>query len=99
MLHAITLPPFTPAELAEAGRRAEAGGRADLAARFYRALADHFGEAPEAAEARDALVRIGTQGRDDARDDLARTAGSTPRTQVRILVVLGRLWPWAELPP
>jgi hypothetical protein len=96
MMHATTPPPFTPAELADAGRRAEAGGKADLAGRFYRALTEHFAEAPEAAEAREALGRIGAQALDDALDDRARTAGR--RALARAMAVLGRLWPWAGPP-
>jgi len=58
MLHAS--PQFTPAQLVEAGRRAEAEGRLDLAVQFYRHLVEHFSEAVEAAEAHGALGRIGT---------------------------------------
>jgi hypothetical protein len=52
-------PPFTPAQLIDAGRRAEVEGRLDLAVRFYTALTEHFAEAPETAEAHGALGRIG----------------------------------------
>jgi hypothetical protein len=52
-------PPFTPGQLVDAGRRAETEGRADLAVQFYRALTEHFAEAPQAAEAHAALGRIG----------------------------------------
>ena len=52
-------PPFTPAQLIDAGRRAEAENRFDLAVQFYRALIEHFAEAPETVEAFDALARIG----------------------------------------
>jgi hypothetical protein len=58
MVHA--LPQFTPAQLIESGRRAEAEGRLDLAVQFYRHLVEHFAEAVEAAEAHGALGRIGT---------------------------------------
>jgi hypothetical protein len=58
MVHA--LPQFTPAQLIESGRRAEAEGRLDLAVQFYRHLTEHFAEAVEAAEAHGALGRIGT---------------------------------------
>jgi hypothetical protein len=52
-------PQLTPAQLIDAGRRAEAQGRADLAIQFYRYLTEYFAEAVEAAEAHNALGRIG----------------------------------------
>jgi hypothetical protein len=58
MVHAT--PQFTPAQLIESGRRAEAEGRLDLAVQFYRHLTEQFAEAVEAAEAHGALGRIGT---------------------------------------
>ena len=42
MVHAP--PQFTPAQLIESGRRAEAEGRLDLAVQFYRHLTEHFAE-------------------------------------------------------
>jgi hypothetical protein len=54
-----TAPQLTPAQLIDAGRRAEAQGRQDLAVQFYRYLTDYFAEAVEAAEAHNALGRIG----------------------------------------
>jgi hypothetical protein len=58
MVHAS--PQFTPAQLIDSGRRAEAEGRLDLAVQFYRHLTEHFADAVEAAEAHGALGRIGT---------------------------------------
>jgi hypothetical protein len=52
-------PQFTPAQLIDAGRRAESEGRPDLAVQFYRHLTEHFAEAAQAAEAYGALGRIG----------------------------------------
>src|SRR5262245_34191072 len=52
-------PQLTPAQLIDAGRRAEAQGRPDLAVQFYRYLTEYFAEAVEAAEAHNALGRIG----------------------------------------
>jgi len=52
-------PQFTPAQLIDSGRRAEAEGRLDLASRFYGHLTEHFADAPEAAEAHGSLGRIG----------------------------------------
>ena len=57
-------PQFTPAQLIDSGRRAEAEGRLDLAAQFYRHLADQFAETAEAAEARSSLGRIGAASAD-----------------------------------
>jgi hypothetical protein len=52
-------PQFTPKQLLDAGRRAEAEGRLDLAHQFYGHLSDHYGHTPEAAEGRDLLARMG----------------------------------------
>ena len=57
MVH--TSPQFTPPQLLEAGHRAEAEGKLDLAAQFYRHLTEHYVYTPEAAEARNGLGRIG----------------------------------------
>lgn len=50
---------FTPPQLLEAGQRAEAEGRFDLAAQFYRHLTEHYAFTGEAAEARNGLGRVG----------------------------------------
>ena len=52
-------PHFSPQQLIDAGRRAEAEGQFNYAAQFYRHLTDHFPYTAEAAEARNALGRIG----------------------------------------
>ena len=52
-------PQFTPRQLLEAGRRAEAEGKLADADQLYRHLADHFAYTAEAAEARNGLGRIG----------------------------------------
>jgi hypothetical protein len=52
-------PQFTPAQLIDAGRRAESEGRPDLAVQFYRHLTENFAEAAQAAEAYGALGRLG----------------------------------------
>ena len=49
---------FTPRQLLDAGRHAEAEGRLDLAHQFYRHLADQYGYTAEAAEGRSHLARI-----------------------------------------
>jgi len=53
-------PQLTPAQLLDAGRRAEAEGRPDLAGRFYGHLTRHFADTAEAAEAHGALARVET---------------------------------------
>lgn len=57
MVHASSQ--FTPPQLLEAAHRAEAEGKLDLAAQFYRHLTDHHAHTAEAAEARNGLGRIG----------------------------------------
>lgn len=54
-------PQFTPAQILEAGRRAEADGRVEYAVQFYRHLTDHHARSQEALSAREALTRIGTR--------------------------------------
>jgi hypothetical protein len=51
-------PQLTPAQLLDAGRRAEAEGRPDLAGSFYGHLTQHFADTAEAAVAHDALARV-----------------------------------------
>jgi hypothetical protein len=52
-------PQFTPRQLLDAGRRAEAEGKLDHANQLYRHLTDHYAYTAEAAEARNGLGRIG----------------------------------------
>ncbi len=52
-------PQFTPAQVLAAGRRAEAEGKPDLAEHFYRHVVEHYGATPDAAVARDGLIRLG----------------------------------------
>lgn len=52
-------PQFTPRQLLDAGRRAEAEGKLDHAIQLYRHLTDHYAYTAEAGEARDGLGRIG----------------------------------------
>lgn len=51
-------PQFSPAQVLEAGRRAEAEGKYDYAVQFYRHLVTHFATSAEAGSARDGLDRI-----------------------------------------
>jgi hypothetical protein len=55
-------PQFTPRQLLDAGRRAEAEGKLDLAHQFYGHLSQYYGHTAEAAEGRHSLARIGTAG-------------------------------------
>jgi hypothetical protein len=52
---------FTPAQILEAGRRAEIEGRVDFAVQFYRHLMDHMPRTPEASVAEQALLRLAVQ--------------------------------------
>jgi hypothetical protein len=52
-------PQFTPRQLLDAGRRAEAEGKLDHAIQLYRHLTDHYAYTAEAADARNGLGRIG----------------------------------------
>lgn len=105
-------PQFTPAQLIDAGRRAEQQGRPDLAVRFYRHLTEHFPEAREAAEAHNALGRIGAaqalplgpqlsrQAPDAARQIRTTARRDRYRTGRALTVLLGVLgWLLAVLGP
>lgn len=52
-------PQFTPRQLLDAARRAEAEGKLDLAHQFYAHLSHHYGHTAEAAEGRQALAHLG----------------------------------------
>lgn len=49
---------FTPVQVLQAARRAEAEGKMDYALQFYRHLVEQHGTTPEAQEAREGLFRI-----------------------------------------
>ena len=49
---------FTPVQVLQAARRAEAEGKMDYALQFYRHLVEHHGTTIEAQEAREGLFRI-----------------------------------------
>jgi hypothetical protein len=96
-------PQFTPIQLIDAGRRAEAEGRPDLAVQFYRHVTENFAEAAQAAEAHGALGRIGpwqsTGGvtqqaavhRGPRGQGLGRHRYATGRTLTHLFVALGWL--------
>ncbi len=49
---------YTPVQVLQAARRAEAEGKMDYALQFYRHIVEHHGTAVEAQEAREGLFRI-----------------------------------------
>ncbi len=49
---------YTPVQVLQAARRAEAEGKMDYALQFYRHLVEQHGTTPEAQEAREGLFRI-----------------------------------------
>jgi|SoiMethySBSTD1v2_1073268.scaffolds.fasta_scaffold385503_1 hypothetical protein len=51
-------PQFSPFQLLEAARRAEADGHMDAAYQFYRQTVDQFAYSAEAAQAREGLARL-----------------------------------------
>lgn len=57
-MNAHSPPPFTPAQVLEAARRAESEGRDEYALQFYRHLANNFPDTPEGAAAQSALMRL-----------------------------------------
>jgi hypothetical protein len=77
---------LTPPQLLEAGHRAEAQGRLDLAAQFYHYLTEHFVFTPEAAEARNGLGRLGAAARPIWQTANGAHANGSARPQRRPLV-------------
>ena len=51
-------PPFSPFQLLEAARRAEAEGHIDAAYQYYRQRVDQYAYSAEAAQAREGLARL-----------------------------------------
>lgn len=51
-------PQFTPKQLLDAARRAEAEGKPDVAHQFYWHLTDQYEQTPEGAEGRNSLARL-----------------------------------------
>ena len=49
---------YTPVQVLQAARRAEAEGKMDYALQFYRHIVEHHGSSAEAQEAREGLFRI-----------------------------------------
>jgi hypothetical protein len=68
---------FTPVQVLQAARRAEAEGKMDYALQFYRHLVEQHGTTPEAQEAREGLFRIAEWRWGEARVARGRDAGNT----------------------
>jgi hypothetical protein len=71
---------FTPVQVLQAARRAEAEGKMDYALQFYRHLVEQHGGSPEAQEAREGLFRIAEWRWGEARVARARE-GANPAEQ------------------
>jgi hypothetical protein len=75
---------YTPVQVLQAARRAEAEGKMDYALQFYRHLVEQHGATPEAQEAREGLFRIAEWRWGEARvarrqDGVATTSGPFPQ--------------------
>jgi hypothetical protein len=68
---------FTPVQVLQAARRAEAEGKMDYALQFYRHLVEQHGTTPEAQEAREGLFRIAEWRWGEARVARTREAGAS----------------------
>jgi hypothetical protein len=102
---------FTPTQVLQAARRAEAEGKMDYALQFYRHLVEQHGHSPEAQEAREGLFRIAewrwgearlARGREEAatgQGPAAATPPPTPGNQRVVNVVGGQRTAAAEPPP
>src|SRR6202008_962062 len=66
---------FTPVQVLQAARRAEAEGKMDYALQFYRHLVEQHGSTPEAQEAREGLFRIAEWRWGEARVARGREGG------------------------
>ena len=69
---------YTPVQVLQAARRAEAEGKMDYALQFYRHLVEHHGMTAEAQEAREGLFRIAEWRWGEARVTRRQEAGNAP---------------------
>jgi len=69
---------YTPVQVLQAARRAEAEGKMDYALQFYRHLVEHHGMTPEAQEAREGLFRIAEWRWGEARVTRRQEAANGP---------------------
>src|SRR6476469_3118284 len=67
---------YTPVQVLQAARRAEAEGKMDYALQFYRHLVEQHGTTPEAQEAREGLFRIAEWRWGEARVARGREGGA-----------------------
>jgi len=67
---------FTPVQVLQAAKRAEAEGKMDYALQFYRHLVEQHGNTAEAQEAREGLFRIAEWRWGEARVTRGRDAGN-----------------------
>jgi hypothetical protein len=72
---------FTPVQVLQAARRAEAEGKMDYALQFYRHLVEQHGTTAEAQEAREGLFRIAEWRWGEARVARTREAGAPGQAQ------------------
>lgn len=68
---------FTPDQILEAGRRAEAQGQTDYALQFYKHLMEHHAASTEAAAAREALARLIPRGAVEAKPPAYRNGATS----------------------
>lgn len=93
---------YTPVQVLQAARRAEAEGKMDYALQFYRHIVEHHGTSGEAQEAREGLFRIAEWRWGEAR--IARrqespTGGGFPSQQQRAPAVAAAPQPQQVYPP
>jgi len=69
---------YTPVQVLQAARRAEAEGKMDYALQFYRHLVEHHGMTAEAQEAREGLFRIAEWRWGEARVTRRQEAANAP---------------------
>src|SRR4029078_2806014 len=74
---------FTPVQVLQAPRRAEAEGKMDYALQFYRHLVEQHGTTAEAQEAREGLFRIAERRWGEARVARTRESGGAGQAAQR----------------
>lgn len=98
---------YTPVQVLQAARRAEAEGKMDYALQFYRHIVEHHGTSAEAQEAREGLFRIAEwrwgEARIARRQEAANSgANYSGQQQQRPVAVTGNAQPqpaYAPEPP
>ena len=91
---------YTPVQVLQAARRAEAEGKMDYALQFYRHLVEHHGMTAEAQEAREGLFRIAEwrwgEARVARRQDVANGQGGGQQSYAPAPSRAARLCPSAR---